>query len=153
MKITPRTRRASAVADLPHAALQARLIRAVLADGSWRQLLPLPLDGLVLVPSRSTAYANHEVSLAGRHIQRCSGPCGAHPTCFHRVAAALASWQTEHPGWDLTAICDPATGAPATAALTALIREYLTPQRASGRRLGPGALRDDGLPEGRSLSA
>lgn len=106
----------------------AKIIRAVVDEGGWRELLPLPIDGLVLVPSRSEEYADHEVQLVGRSAVRCSGPCGAHPTCFHRVKAALASWQAEHEGWDLSAVCD-SHGRPVPAQIHRLIDAYLRPPK------------------------
>ncbi len=125
MRITNRTRRA---APAPDAEYYQRIIEAVVRDGGWRALRPLPIDGLVLVDSRSVEFAAHEVRLRGRRVVHCSGPCQGHVTCWHRVAVGLAAWSEQHPGWDLNAVCDP-EGRPQAALIRALIREYLEPER------------------------
>lgn len=128
MRITSRTRRAP---PDPHADWYARVITAVITDGSYKSLLPLPIDGVVLVPSRSVEDADHEILLRGRRVVRCTGPCQGHATCWHRVSAAVAAWAEEHPGWDISLVCD-SQGRPHTALIRQLIREYLEPEPRRG---------------------
>lgn len=104
----------------------AKVIRDVIDEGTWAELLPLPIDGLVLAASRSVEYASHEVRIQGRVAVSCSGPCGMHPLCWHRVQVALALWQDEHPEWDIRAVCDPDTGRPRAPLIHRLIDAYLT---------------------------
>lgn len=103
----------------------AKIIRDVVAEGTWASLLPLPIDGLVLAESRSVEYASHEVRVRGRVAVSCSGPCGMHPICWHRVQVALACWQAEHKGWDIEAVKND-RGEPQASLIHRLIDAYLT---------------------------
>ena len=114
------TRRPKVAAPAPHAELTEKYLRAVVADHAWQGLLPLPIDGVVLVPSRSIEWGDHECRIAGRHVLSCSGKCGMHPDCFHRAACRVACWQEEHPNWLLPNELP-------LPLLTTLIREYGPP--------------------------
>lgn len=125
--------------------LWTKRIAEVLADGVHRRLLPLPIDGLVLVESRSIEYGHHEVRLHGRVAVHCTGPCGAHPACFHRAAVGIASYLEEMAAVMGTTPAHIHVERMPVAEVRRVIANYLTPAP-TRRRFGPGA-QPDSLPE------
>lgn len=112
-------------------AYMAKIIRNVVRDGSWSELLPIAADGVLLSGSRRMEHAHHEVRLirdpytGSWFVGRCTGPCGMHRSCWHRVQAAVVCWQHDHPDWNIRALCNE-QGEPSTRLIWTLIGGHLT---------------------------